>query len=96
LVRVARNSQFLGIQQARVSIVGVDESISASVVVLDGFVITAVTKSIPKVLSESGMKLDPALVDQSVVDPMFQPNAIHRLTETQAQIIYDIEMMCYL
>lgn len=69
------------------SIVGVDESISASVVVLDGLIITAVTKSSPTDLPESGMKLDLAFVDQSVVDAMFQPNAIHRLTETHAQII---------
>lgn len=105
-VRVSCSGKFLGIRQAEARIVGLDVASGKPVCTVDDFVITTVARSGGGGADESAAarrlcfninyKVDPAFVDQAVVDKVLQPGATHGPTSEQAQLIENVEMMCYL
>lgn len=72
---------------------------------IDGYVIVQVARSrkdsensgtARRLCFDLGYKVDPSLVDQAVTDSVLQPDAALGPTARQAEIIDDVEMMCYL
>lgn len=104
-VRVSCAGQFLGIRQAKASIVGIDVASGKPVCTVDDFIITTVAQTgassnasgaARRLCFNLNYKIDPAFVDQAVTDKVLQPGATLGPTSQQAQLIEEVEMMCYL
>ncbi|KAI1029050.1 hypothetical protein LB504_012981 [Fusarium proliferatum] len=103
-VRVSCLGKFLGIRQAEARIVGMDVGTGKAVCTVDNFVITTVARSEGASSSDAARRLcfnldykvDPALLDQETADKTLQPDAKCGATTQQAQLIQEVEMMCFL
>lgn len=104
-VRVSCTGQFLGIRQAKASIVGIDVESGKPLCTVDDYIITTVAQtgaasdasgSARRLCFNLNYKIDPAFVDQAVTDKVLQPGATRNPTSQQAQLIEEVEMMCYL
>ena len=104
-VRVSCSGKFLGMRQAEARIVGLDVATGKPVCTVDGFIITTVGRSdsasteanvARRLCFNLNYKVDPAFVDQNVANKVLQPDAASGPTPTQAQLIEEVEMMCYL
>ncbi|CAF3585114.1 unnamed protein product [Fusarium graminearum] len=95
---------FLGIRQAEARIVGMDVDTGKAVYTIDNFVITTVARRSGSSSSDAARglcfnldyKVDPALLDQETADKTLQPDAKCGATAQQAQLIQEVEMMCFL
>ncbi|RKL31435.1 Asperfuranone polyketide synthase afoG [Fusarium proliferatum] len=103
-VRVSCSGKFLGIRQAEARIVGMDVDTGKVVCTVDNFVITTVARSEGASSSDAARRLcfnldykvDPAFLDQETADKTLQPDAKCGATTQQAQLIQEVEMMCFL
>ncbi|RBQ79289.1 hypothetical protein FVER14953_09959 [Fusarium verticillioides] len=103
-VRVSCSGKFLGIRQAEARIVGMDVDTGKAVCTVDNFVITTVARSESASSSDAARRLcfnldykvDPVLLDQETADKTLQPDAKCGATPQQAQLIQEVEMMCFL
>ncbi|KAG9506470.1 Type I Iterative PKS, partial [Fusarium musae] len=103
-VRVSCSGKFLGIRQAEARIVGMDVDTGKAVCTVDNFVITTVARSEGASSSDAARRLcfnldykvDPVLLDQETADKTLQPDAKCGATPQQAQLIQEVEMMCFL
>ncbi|KAF5020446.1 hypothetical protein F66182_7525 [Fusarium sp. NRRL 66182] len=103
-VRVSCSGRFLGIRQAEARVVGVDIATDKAVCTVDNFVITAVARNEDASSSDVARRLcfnlnykvDPTLLDQDITDKTLQPDAACGPTPQQAQLIQEVEMMCFL
>ncbi|KAF4995617.1 hypothetical protein FGRMN_5008 [Fusarium graminum] len=103
-VRVSCSGKFLGIRQAEARIVGRDLEAGKTVCTVDNFVITTVARSEGASASDSARRLcfnldyrvDPTLLNQETADTTLQPDAACGPTSQQAQLIQEVEMMCFL
>jgi acyl transferase domain-containing protein/NADPH:quinone reductase-like Zn-dependent oxidoreductase len=103
-VRVSCSGRFLGIRQAEARIVGLDTAGGKAVCTVDNFVITTVARSEGASLSDAARRLcfnvdyrvDPARLNQDTADKTLQPDAACGPTSQQAQLIQEVEMMCFL
>nr|ALQ32787.1 putative polyketide synthase [Fusarium bulbicola] len=103
-VRVSCSGKFLGIRQAEARIVGMDVDTGKAVCTVENFVITTVARSEGASSSDAARRLcfnldykvDPVLLDQETADKTLQPDAKCGATPQQAQLIQEVEMMCFL
>ncbi|KAF4334054.1 polyketide synthase [Fusarium beomiforme] len=103
-VRVSCSGKFLGIRQAEARIVGMDVATGKAVCTVDNYVITTVARNEDASSSDAARRLcfnlnykvDPALLDQATADKTLQPDAKCGPTAQQAQLIQEVEMMCFL
>ncbi|KAF4443746.1 putative polyketide synthase [Fusarium austroafricanum] len=102
-VRVSCSGKFLGIRQAEARIIGIDTATGKAVCTVDDYVITTVARNegassdaARRLCFNFDYRVDPTLLDQSTTDKTLQPDAVHGPTPQQAQIIQEVEMMCFL
>ncbi|KAF5639068.1 polyketide synthase [Fusarium sp. NRRL 52700] len=103
-VRVSCSGKFLGIRQAEARIVGMDVNTGKAICTVDNFVITTVARNEGSSSSDAARRLcfnldykvDPVLLDQETADKTLQPDAKCGATAQQAQLIQEVEMMCFL